>query len=96
MGRFFIIFVRKFPIFWSAVNIPRSQYKIILKIKLIEIKVLGGVLLNFKYLSLKYELKTKIVPRKSDKLRSPNMFFPQMVLSKQNTASNSPTAGTPK
>ena len=40
--------VRKFPIFRSTGNIPLSQSKLILKIRLIEIKVLGGVLLIFK------------------------------------------------
>ena len=48
--------------------------------------------------SFKYELKTKIVPRKSDNLNSPNMHFPQKALPQMHTASggNSPTPGIPK
>ena len=90
MKVFFIIFVKKLRYF--------SPLSIVNYFKLVEIKVLNGVLHIFKYLWLNYELKTKIVPRKSDKFRSPNMYFPQMAPPQLQTAppQNLKTAGTPK
>ena len=61
-------------------------------------QILAGVLLIFNFLWLKYELEIKIVPRKSDSLRSPNWHFPQTALAHLHIASglNPQTAVTPK